>query len=347
MGLRRIPPRTAHRTRWPVDYRHLWWQNVPYRPPAMADVGYDYCRHLCRVVGGRDIPFDSTSMQKIGYVATIGMFDGVHRGHQFVLQHVVDEARQRALRSMAITFDKGSAQTLTPLAQKRTLLMNTGIDRIEVLTFNEALKQMTAREFMQQVLRDKYGVKVLLIGYDNRFGHNRTEGFQDYVRYGKELDIEVLQLPAAGEISSSIIRQQVAAGDISKANELLGHPYTIAGRVEHGEHIGTKLGFPTANIVVDDQCQLIPAAGVYAVNIRMENNTEWKHGMMNIGTRPTFNGQRQTLEVNIFHLSEDLYGQRIEVTFAERLRGEQRFDSAEALKEQLQRDAIEAERILA
>ena len=286
-------------------------------------------------------------MQEIGYVATIGMFDGVHRGHQFVLQHVADEARQRALRSMAITFDKGSAQTLTPLAQKRTLLMNTGIDRIEVLTFNEALKQMTAREFMQQVLRDKYGVKVLLIGYDNRFGHNRTEGFQDYVRYGKELDIEVLQLPAAGEISSSIIRQQVAAGDISNANELLGHPYTIAGRVEHGEHIGTKLGFPTANIVVDDQCQLIPAAGVYAVNIRMENNTEWKHGMMNIGTRPTFNGQRQTLEVNIFHLSEDLYGQRIEVTFAERLRGEQRFDSAEALKEQLQRDAIEAERILA
>jgi riboflavin kinase/FMN adenylyltransferase len=286
-------------------------------------------------------------MQEIGYVATIGMFDGVHRGHQFVLQHVADEARWRALRSMAITFDKGSAQTLTPLAQKRTLLMNTGIDRIEVLTFNEALKQMTAREFMQQVLRDKYGVKVLLIGYDNRFGHNRTEGFEDYVRYGKELDIEVLQLPAAGEISSSIIRQQVAAGDISNANELLGHPYTIAGRVAHGEHIGTKLGFPTANIVVDDQCQLIPAAGVYAVNIRMENNTEWKHGMMNIGTRPTFNGQRQTLEVNIFHLSEDLYGQRIEVTFAERLRGEQRFDSAEALKEQLQRDAIEAERILA
>ena len=286
-------------------------------------------------------------MQEIGYVATIGMFDGVHRGHQFVLQHVADEARQRALRSMAITFDKSSAQTLTPLAQKRTLLMNTGIDRIEVLTFNEALKQMTAREFMQQVLRDKYGVKVLLIGYDNRFGHNRTEGFEDYVRYGKELDIEVLQLPAAGEISSSIIRQQVAAGDISNANELLGHPYTIAGRVAHGEHIGTKLGFPTANIVVDDQCQLIPAAGVYAVNIRMENNTEWKHGMMNIGTRPTFNGQRQTLEVNIFHLSEDLYGQRIEVTFAERLRGEQRFDSAEALKEQLQRDAIEAERILA
>ena len=143
-----------------------------------------------------------------GYVATIGMFDGVHRGHQFVLQHVVDEARQRGLLSMAITFDKTGPETLTPLAQKRILLMKTGIDRIEVLTFDDALKQMTARQFMQQVLRDQYGVKVLLTGYDNRFGHNRLEGFGDYVRYGKELGIEVKSLPQApslreGEIASS------------------------------------------------------------------------------------------------------------------------------------------------
>ena len=286
-------------------------------------------------------------MQEIGYVATIGMFDGVHRGHQFVLQHVVEEARQRGLLSMAITFDKTGPETLTPLAQKRISLMKTGIDRIEVLTFDDALKQMTARQFMQQVLRDQYGVKVLLTGYDNRFGHNRLEGFDDYVRYGKELGIEVKQLPAAGEISSSIIRQLVADGDVSKADELLGHPYTIAGSVEHGEHIGTKLGYPTANIVVDDQCQLVPAAGVYAVKIRKENSVEWKHGMMNIGTRPTFDGQRQTLEVNVFRLKENLYGQQLQVAFIERLRGEQRFDSIEALKEQLRQDAIEAERILA
>jgi riboflavin kinase/FMN adenylyltransferase len=132
-----------------------------------------------------------------GYVATIGMFDGVHRGHQFVLQHVADEARQRGLQSMAITFDKSGPQTLTPLDQKRLLLTKTGIDRIEVLTFNEALKQMTAREFMEQELRDRLNVKVLLTGYDNRFGHNRTEGFEDYVRYGKELGIEVKSLPPA------------------------------------------------------------------------------------------------------------------------------------------------------
>ena len=286
-------------------------------------------------------------MQEIGYVATIGMFDGVHRGHQFVLQHVADEARQRGLQSMAITFDKSGPQTLTPLDQKRLLLTKTGIDRIEVLTFNEALKQMTAREFMEQELRDRLGVKVLLTGYDNRFGHNRTEGFDDYVRYGKELGIEVLQLPQEGEISSSIIRQLVIEGDIHKANELLGNPYTILGRVEHGEHIGTKLGYPTANLVLIDKCQLIPAAGVYAVKIRLENSVEWKHGMMNIGMRPTFDGQHQTLEVNVFRLKENLYGQQLQVAFFERLRGEQRFDNIEALKAQLQQDAIEAERILA
>ena len=282
-----------------------------------------------------------------GYVATIGMFDGVHRGHQFVLQHVVDEARQRGLQSMAITFDKSGPQTLTPLDQKRLLLTKTGIDHIEVLTFNEALKQMTAREFMEQELRDRLGVKVLLTGYDNRFGHNRTEGFEDYVRYGQELGIEVLQLPQEGEISSSIIRQLIVDGDIHKANELLGNPYTILGSVEHGEHIGTKLGYPTANLVLVDKCQLIPAAGVYAVKIRLENSVEWKHGMMNIGMRPTFDGQHQTLEVNVFRLKENLYGQQLQVAFIERLRGEQRFDSIEALKTQLRQDAIEAERILA
>lgn len=288
-----------------------------------------------------------------GYVATIGMFDGVHRGHQFVLQHVVDEARQRGLQSMAITFDKTGPETLTPLVQKRILLMKTGIDRIEVLTFDDALKHMTARQFMQQVLRDQYGVKVLLTGYDNRFGYNRLEGFDDYVRYGKELGIEVTSLPPAPSkrkgscVSSSLIRELIADGNISEANELLGYPYTLLGSVKHGEHIGTKLGFPTANIVIEDQCQLVPATGAYAVKIRMENSVEWKHGMMNIGTRPTFDGQRQTMEVNVFRLKENLYGQQLQVAVVERLRGEQRFESIEALKEQLRQDAIEAERILA
>lgn len=294
----------------------------------------------------------------MGYVATIGMFDGVHLGHQFVLHHVVETAREQGLQSMVITFDQTMPrdQVLTSLSAKRLLLSKTGIDRIEVLQFTDELRQMTAREFMQQVLRDQLDVKILLTGYDNRFGHNREEGFDDYVRYGKELGIEVRSLPPApsngmgmGEgptISSSYIRRLLTEGHVGKASEGLGYPYTILGRVEHGEHVGTKLGFPTANLVPVDEKQLIPAAGAYAVKVRMENSVEWKHGMMNIGMRPTFDGHKRTLEVHIFRLSEDLYGQQLLVSFVERLREEQRFENVEALINQLQQDAVLAEQIL-
>ena len=293
-----------------------------------------------------------------GYVATIGMFDGVHLGHQFVLRHVVDTARETGLQSMAITFDQTMHrdQVLTSLSAKRLLLSKTGVNRIEVLQFTDELRQMTAREFMEQVLKEQLDVKILLTGYDNRFGHDRKEGFADYVKYGQELGIEVRALPPApsngmgmGEgptITSSYIRRLLADGHVGKASEGLGYPYTILGRVEHGKHIGTKLGFPTANIVPVDKSQLIPAAGAYAVKVRMENSVEWKHGMMNIGMRPTFDGHQQTLEVHIFRLSENLYGQQLLVSFIERLREEQRFESIEALIGQLQQDAVLAEQIL-
>lgn len=290
----------------------------------------------------------------MGYVATIGMFDGVHLGHQFVLHHVVESAREHDLQSMAITFDHTMRrdQVLTPLNAKLLLLSKTGIDRIEVLQFTDELRQMTAREFMQQVLKEQLDVRILLTGYDNRFGHNREEGFDDYVRYGKELGIRVESLPLAPStergrtISSSFIRQLLAEGHVGKASEGLGYPYTILGRVEHGEHVGTGLGFPTANLVPVDESQLIPAAGAYAVKVRMENSVEWKHGMMNIGMRPTFDGHKRTLEVHVFRLNEDLYGQQLLVSFVERLREEQRFESAEALTSQLQQDAVLAEQIL-
>ena len=290
----------------------------------------------------------------MGYVATIGMFDGVHLGHQFVLHHVVETAREQGLQSMAITFDQTMPrdQVLTSLSAKRLLLSKTGIDRIEVLQFTDELRQMTAREFMQQVLKEQLNVKILLTGYDNRFGHNREEGFDDYVRYGQELGIEVKSLPPAPSkgrgrtISSSFIRQLLTEGHVGKASEGLGYPYTILGRVEHGEHVGTQLGFPTANLVPVDEKQLIPAAGAYAVKVRMENSVEWKHGMMNIGMRPTFNGHKRTLEVHRFRLNEDLYGQQLLVSFVERLREEQRFENVETLINQLQQDAVLAEQIL-
>ena len=286
-----------------------------------------------------------------GYVATIGMFDGVHRGHQFVLQQVVEKARALGLQSMAITFDHGlrGEPVLTPLDAKRLLLLKTGIDRVEVLSFNDELRQMTAREFMEHVLRDQFHVRLLMTGYDNRFGHDRREGFNDYVRYGNELGIGVEGLPQAsftvsdGAVSSSLVRQQLLQGLVSEAAACLGYPYTITGHVAHGEHVGTTLGFPTANIVPDDACQLIPAAGVYAVKVRLEHAVGYKHAMMNVGTRPTFGGHHQTLEVHIFQLHDNLYGQQLSVSFVQRLREERRFESSEALRMQLQQDACQVE----
>lgn len=284
-------------------------------------------------------------MEKIRNVATIGMFDGVHLGHQYVLQQVVDYARQHGMQALCITFDHSPRreQVLTPLDEKLQLIRQTGIDTIEVLHFTKALKQLTAREFMEQELLQKLNVKVLLTGYDNRFGHNREEGFDDYVRYGEELGIKVLALPAKGSISSSHIRQLVAQGYVSEAAECLGHPYSICGQVTHGEHIGTQLGFPTANIKTAESSQLIPLAGVYAVRVQLERDKELRKGMMNIGTRPTFGEHLQTLEVHVLDYEGNLYGQSIKVEFIRRLREERHFDKPEALIEQLKKDAIEAQ----
>lgn len=286
-------------------------------------------------------------MNKTGYVATIGMFDGVHRGHQFVLRQVIQTARERGLQSMAVTFDHTLRKEpqLTTLDEKLSLLRQLGVDHTEVLPFTDELKQMTAREFMQHVLKERLHVEVLLIGYDNRFGRGRSEGFDDYVRYGRELDIDVMQLPAQGVVCSSLIRDLLKEGQVAEAAGLLGHPYRIEGRVEHGEHIGTRLGYPTANLVPVDSGQLIPASGVYAVQVSLDRQSVSHAGMMNIGHRPTFDGQRVTLEVHVLYLNEDLYGRELVVQFVRRLRDEQRFDSEEALVRQLQQDAQQVDNL--
>lgn len=284
------------------------------------------------------------------------MFDGVHLGHQFVLQQTIDLARESGLQPLCITFDHSprQEQVLTPLDEKVRLIRQMGIDRVEVLSFTAELKSLTARQFMEQVLRNQMNVRVLLTGYDNRFGRNREEGFDDYVRYGRELGIEVVSLPPApsegreGVVSSSYIRQLLLEGQVAEAADCLGHPYSISGHVAHGEHIGTELGFPTANLVPSES-QLIPAPGAYAVRVTFNTPHSSLHtqsGMMNIGTRPTFDGHEQTLEVHILHFHEDLYGQALSVEFVKRLREERRFDSMEALKEQLKQDAIQAEQAI-
>mgnify|MGYP002521812520 FL=1 len=290
-------------------------------------------------------------MQLQACVATIGFFDGVHRGHQFLIRHLVETARQDGLASTVITFDEHprkvlqsdyQPEMLSTLDSKLLLLSKTEVDNAVVLHFDRQMAALSAREFMQQVLHDHLNVKKLFIGYDHRFGHNRADTFDDYVRYGKEMGIEVIKNEAFQidgiNISSSVIRSFLKEGEIEMANRCLGYPYTIIGKVVNGYHEGRKLGFPTANLDMSHFGQLIPAPGVYAVNARMENTVVWKHGMMNIGTRPTFNGKGITLETHIFNFDGDIYDQLLLVSFVKRIRGEQKFDGPEELALQLKED---------
>lgn len=285
-------------------------------------------------------------------VATIGFFDGVHRGHQYLISQVVAEAKAAGMESAVITFDEHprkvlhqefQPQLLSSFEGKQLLLSKTGVDNVVVLHFDEAMASLSACDFMSKVLRDKLNVKKLIIGYDNRFGHDRAEGFDDYVRYGRELGIEVMHHQALSmggvNVSSSYIRKLIVQGEIETADNCLGYPYTMTGTVVKGFQEGRRLGFPTANLEVAPPEQIVPATGVYAVTVRLRESMESKQAMMNIGTRPTFNGHNITLETYIFNYSGDLYGQTILVSFVHRIREEHKFDSPEALAAQLKKDA--------
>ena len=296
----------------------------------------------------------------VSCVATIGFFDGVHLGHRYIISKVVEMARRKGLASTVVTFERHPRevlhsdwcpQLLTTIDEKAELLSQTDIDYLVVLQFDEAMASLSAQDFMHDILQQRLGVKVLVTGYDNRFGHNRTEGFDDYVRYGREMGMAVVQgdpieVSSIG-VSSSKVRRLLAEGLVEQAAECLGRPYMLSGRVVCGEHIGREMGFPTANLQLADSGKLIPASGVYAVKVKLEGSTELYHGMMNIGSRPTFGGQHQTLETHIFHFDGNIYGQQMTVLFVSRLRSEQRFDSREALMSQLESDLHQAEAVLA
>ena len=312
--------------------------------------------------------------------ATIGVFDGVHAGHRQVIKHLVSTSRFPHLASMVITFDRHPRQLfdpdfrpqlLTTQEEKEREIERLGVDFLVVLPFTKEIAQLSARDFMAQILKEKLNVKSLQIGYDNRFGHDRTEGFDDYRRYGQELGINVyrgIKLSFQNydfAICSSNIRSLLADdGDIETATIMLEHPYQLSGKVMPGEHIGHLLGFPTANIEPDDPFKVIPAAGVYAVWAQVADQTtpnrrllhedaiacsggEVMPAMMNIGTRPTFEGRNRTLEVNILDFDGNLYGKTILITFVARLREERKFESPEALARQLEEDQKSAERCLA
>lgn len=285
-------------------------------------------------------------------VATIGFFDGVHRGHQFLIKQVCDEAKASGMESAVITFDEHprivlhqdyQPRLLSTLEEKLILLSRTGIGNAVVLHFDREMAGLSAHDFMEKVLRDRLNVKKLIIGYDNRFGHNRAEGFDDYVRMGHEMGIEVIQSQAFSldgvNVSSSYIRKLIEKGELELANKCLGYPYAIYGKVVSGYQEGRKLGFPTANLDLSGSGQLVPANGVYGVKVRLQDSMQYRRGMMNIGTRPTFNGKNLSIEAYIFDFSDDIYGQTLVAAFIHRIRDEHKFDSAEELAEQMRNDA--------
>lgn len=289
------------------------------------------------------------------YVATIGFFDGVHRGHQCLIEQVKALSGATCMRSMLVTFDRHPRQVLSSdyvpqllstFDEKQALLEASGVDRVRVLPFTTELSMLSAREFMEQVLAGQLGVKVLLMGYDHRFGHGGGT-FDEYVEWGKACGIDIVRAKELiGEkVSSSRIRALMAEGDVERANRLLGYIYIIEGEVVCGHQVGRTIGFPTAN-VCPQQDKMLPRCGVYAVSVVLEDGQR-RGGMLCIGSRPTMqNGTDLSVEVNIFDFNGDLYGSHLRLELLSRLRDEVRFSSLDELQEQLQRDAAAARKYL-
>ena len=288
---------------------------------------------------------------KIGKVATIGFFDGVHLGHNYLLEQLKLEAQQRNMQSVVVTFANHprlffdpncGLKQLTLSDDKVTLLKQNGVDEVVILQFDEHLSRLTSREFMQ-LLVEKHGVKLLLMGYDHRFGSDRGTSFDAYIEYGRQLGLEVKRCDGFSEsevmVSSSKVRRALELWDIPLANKLLGYKYFLKGRVVEGQKIGRQIGFPTANLEVDP-LKLIPSDGVYVVDVEVEG-VEYR-GVLNIGTRPTVSGDQRTVEVHIIGFTGDLYSKEIVLKFLKFLRHEQRFSSLDDLREQIRKDFNQA-----
>ena len=280
-------------------------------------------------------------------VATIGFFDGVHLGHRHLIDDVRTIAAERKLATAVVTFDAHPRQVLqqdfipqllSTTDEKLERLAATGVDYCVLLHFDHSLAALSAYDFMRQVLSQRVNAQVLVTGYDNRFGHNRAEGFADYVRYGAEMGMRVVQgeaLTVDGvNVSSSVIRRLRNEGCAADAARFLGRRYTNGGRVERGFQEGRRMGFPTATIAPSLPEQLIPKCGAYAARLRIGQG-EWLPAMINVGDCPTFGRTRLTIEAHIIGFTADIYGATVTAEFVRRLRGERRFDGEEALKAQL------------
>lgn len=283
-------------------------------------------------------------------IVTVGTFDGVHLGHQQIMKQLVEEAKQTQGASAVITFhphprtilhlDNKDLRFINTQQEKIKLFEKLGIDYLLIIPFTKEFAKLSSKEFVQQILVQELHVKKLIIGHDHHFGKDRMGNINDLLALGKKLEFEVeeigVQTIEGISISSTKIRHLLLEGDVSLANQFLGYQYMLSGKVVTGTRIGTKLGFPTANILVDDPAKLIPAHGVYVVKAMYNGKTY--NGMMNIGFRPTFKSEEKTVEIHLFDFSKDIYGEHLEVQCIERIRDEKKFDSPEQLREQIIQD---------
>jgi len=280
---------------------------------------------------------------------TIGTFDGVHVGHTKILERLINDAKNLGLKSTVLTFfphprmvlqKDTDIKLLNTIEEKIQILETLGLDLLIIHPFTQEFSRLSATEFVRDLLVNQLKTKKIIIGYDHRFGRNRNANIQDLTAFGNTYDFNVEEIPVQEvddvSVSSTKIRKALLEGKIHAANEYLGYSYMLTGIVKKGKGLGKELQFPTANLHISESYKLIPKNGVYVVQSTLHNSTVY--GMMNIGINPTVSGTKRSIEVNFFGLDEDLYNQKIQVSLLHRIRDEQKFESLNALKMQLQKD---------
>ena len=280
-------------------------------------------------------------------VATIGTFDGVHVGHQKIIERLVKTAKEDQLKSTVLTFfphprmvlqKDANIKLINTIDERCKLLEAQGLDYLVIKPFTKDFSRLTAEEFVSTILVEQLHVKKIIIGYDHHFGRNRTANIKDLIHFGEAYDFEVEEISAQDindvSVSSTKIRKALIEGDIKTANLFLGYHFMLNGKVVKGKGLGANLSFPTANIFIEEPYKLIPKQGVYLVQSKIEN--QLVYGMMNIGVNPTVNGSKQTIEVHFFDFEKDLYGEQIVIEMLTRLRDEHKFENVEAFKKSLE-----------
>ena len=296
-------------------------------------------------------------------VVTIGTFDGVHIGHQKIIGRLVEVARQKGGEAVILTFfphprmilhpDDLNIKLISTMDEKAEKLAELGIDHLIITPFTRDFSNLTPQEYIREVLVDKIGTSQIIIGYDHRFGKDRKGGLEELQKFASDFGFEVEEIPEQDindvSVSSTKIRNAILSGDVKTAHDFLGYAFHLTGKVIKGDQLGRKLGFPTANLYIEESYKLIPADGIYAVSIEFKSGSaglKSAKGMAYIGHRPTINGMARNIEVNIFDFNEELYGQTIRINFQEYLRADQKFNSLEELRKQLIKDETAARSVL-